>query len=105
MVSQHNRNQKESERKKALEYFEEISQTPDGVLEAAHPTRLRAAAHEALLLPTYSDKRVKCEEAYNKGLQGRDSLKEELKPFADQDLERLLKDIESYRAQEEDEIL
>ena len=105
MVSQHNQQQKANERNKALKYFEEISRTPDDVLEAAHPTRLRAAAHEALLLQTASDKRFKAEEAYTKGKEGLDHLKGKLKDLANLDLDRLLKDIKSYKEEEENETL
>ena len=55
MVSQHYPKKEDDERKKALECFDEISKTPYEVLEAAHPTRLRAATYEALLLTTYAD--------------------------------------------------
>ena len=101
MVTQHNQKQHEIERKKALKYFEEISQTQDDVLEAAHPTRLRAAAYEALLLPTFNEKFVKSKEAHIKGMQGFQCLSKDLKGYANRDLDRLLNDMEFYKAQKE----
>ena len=105
MVSQHNQQQKANERNKALKYFEEISRTPDDVLEAAHPTRLRAAAHEALLLQTASDKRIKAEDALNEGKKGLIHLTGELRDLAEIDLNRLQSDVESYSEQEKNETL
>ena len=104
-VSQHNQRQYESERETALEYFEEILQTPDDVLEAAHPTRLRAASHKALLLPNLNEKILKSAMAYVKGKQGLDGLNKELKGYAKRDLDRLWNDVEFYKAQKKDKAL
>ena len=99
-VSQHYQKLKDSEKQMALKCFDEISQTPDAELEAAHPTRLRAATCEVLLLTTYKGKRLRCEEAHNRGRQGFDLLDEELKRFAEVDLDFLLENIEDYKRNE-----
>ena len=70
-----------------------------------HQTRLRAAAHEALLLQTASDKRIKAEEAFKEGNEGLDHLTGKLKDLADLDLDRLFKDIKSYKEEEGNETL
>ena len=105
MVSQHYQKKKDDERKMALKCFDEISQTPVEELEAAHPTRLGAATYEAYLLTTYADKRLRCEEAHNRGRQGFDLLDEELKRFAEVYLDNLSDYIEYYTVKEEDEVL